>query len=374
MLGRDINQIYIYELLKNFSMTLIGVFIPIYIVSEGFSLYHAGLFIILSGITGLVISYPVSRIVSRIGFKHGLALAYLFIIPGLVVIQSLNLSLAVIVVSSLLYNTGRVLHNICLNSEFAVDSKSDSRGKDSSKMLSLPSLSRVVAPLFGGIIFASAGFHLLLTVAIFVLLLSVLPLMASEDHRDPMNYDFTSILEDEYLTALPLFVIRGVQAVSAVSVFSLFIYFVVGGALDVGWARALDSLGFVLTGLASGKLVQKYGKFPVVLLGTSGAALIHILRIFVWMPYQVFVVSFLGGIFFQIYHVPIYSEFADRAEDEDVLEFYTLRKIFVSIGNILTIGTLVTAYFFIGEEAAFAATFSLAALSTLLMAVISRKF
>ena len=321
-----------------------------------------------------MLSYPVSRIVSRIGFKHGLALAYLFIIPGLIVIQEASLSLAVIVVSSLLYNSGRVLHNICLNSEFAVDSRSDSRGKDSSKMLSLPNLSRVVAPLFGGIIFASAGFHLLLTVAIFVLLLSVLPLMASEDHRDPMDYDFRSILEQEYLTALPLFVIRGVQAVSAVSVFSLFIYFVVGGALDVGWARALDSLGFVLTGLASGKLVQKYGKFPVVLLGTSGAALIHILRIFVWLPYQVFAVSFLGGVFFQIYHVPIYSEFADRAEDEDVLEFYTLRKIFVSIGNILTIGTLLTAYFFLGEKAAFTATFSLAALSTLLMAVISRKF
>lgn len=373
MLGRDINEIYIYELLKNFSLTLIGVFIPIYILSEGFSLYHASLYIVLSGVTGIVLSYPVSRIISRIGFKHGLALSYLFIIPGLVVIQELTLSLTVIVISSVLYNTGRVLHNICLNSEFAVDSDENSRGKDSSRMLSLPSISRVIAPILGGAVFASLGFHVLLSIAIFVLILSVIPLMASKDHRDPMNYNFRSILEQEYLTAIPLFVIRGVQAVSAVSVFGLFIYFVVGGALDVGWARTLDSLGFVLTGLASGKLVKKYGELPVIAFGTVGASMIHVVRGFIGTPFQVFAVSFMGGIFFQIYHVPIYSEFADRAESEDVLEFYTLRKIFVSVGNILTIGTLTTSYMFFGAETAFKTTFILAAVCTLAMALISRK-
>jgi MFS family permease len=373
VIGREINEIYIYELMKNFALTLIGVFIPIYIVSQGFSIYHAALFIVLSGFTGILLSYPLSRVISRIGFKHGLAAAYLFILPGLILIQTLELSLAVIIVSSFLYNVGRVLHNICLNSEFAVDSDRKKRGSDSGKMLSLPSISRVVAPVIGGIVFASAGFHTLLLIAIGFLMLSIIPLLASEDHRDPMNYEFEDVLRQEHLAAIPLFVIRGIQAVTAVAVFGLFIYMIVGGAVDVGWARAMDSLGFVLTGLATGKFIEKYGERPAILLGTSGAALIHVLRSFVALPMHAFVVSFLGGIFFQIYHVPIYSEFADRAEDEDVLEFYALRKIFVSVGNILTVGTLTAGYLLFDLETGFTATFVLAAVATLAMAPLSRS-
>lgn len=268
VLGRDINQIFLYELLKNFALSLIGVFIPIYILSQGLTVYHAALFIVLSGVSGILFSYPVSRIVSRIGFKHGFVTSYLFIVPGLILIRSFELDIYVIVGSSLAYNIGRVIHNICLNSEFAVDSDEDTRGTDSGKMLSLPSISRIIAPFLGGVVFASLGFDSLLLIALAFLLASILPLLASKDHRDPMNYSFMSILRKEHLRTVPLFVIRGIQAVTAVSVFGLFIYTQVGGALEVGWARALDSLGFVVTGLFTGKVIERYGGRTAVLTGT----------------------------------------------------------------------------------------------------------
>lgn len=372
-LGRDINQIYIYELLKNFSLSLIGVFVPIYIVSQGLTLFHAALFIVLSGVTGIILSYPVARIISRFGFKHGLVASYFLIIPGLIAIRSFKLSLAVIIGSSLLYNLGRITHNISLNSEFAVDSKKKTRGKDSGRMLSLPNISRVIAPLFGGVIFASLGFDSLVVVALVFLVLSIVPLLFSGDHRDPMDYSFRDVFKEEHLTTVPLFVIRGIQAVTAVSVFSLFIYFSIGGALDVGWARAMDSLGFVLTGLVTGKFIQRYSERYAVIIGTSGAALIHVFRSLVATPVHAFMVSFIGGIFFQIYHVPIYKKFAERAEKEDVLEFYTLRKMFVSVGNILTIGVLAGSYMFFSREVAFGLAFVLAALATVSMRYFSER-
>jgi MFS family permease len=373
-LGRDINQIYIYELLKNFAFSLIGVFIPVYIVSQGFSLYHAALFIVISGFTGVILSYPVARIVSRIGFKHGLAASYLFVVPGLVMIQKLELSLILIVFASIFYNTGRVLHNICLNSEFAEDSDKEQRGKDSGRMLSLPSISRILGPAVGGVIYSVYSFQAALTVSIAALLLSIIPLLASRDHRDPMKYRFEDILKEEHLKTIPLFVIRGIQAVTAVAVFGLFVYYFVGGAMDVGWARAMDSLGFVLTGLVTGRLVQRLGKGKIIALGSTGAAAVHLARGFAVTPFTAFTISFVGGIFFQIYHVPVYSKFADEAEKQDILEFYTLRKIFVSLGNILTVATLAFFFYFYSMKTAFIATFVLAALSTLTMGFIGRNF
>ncbi|MFB6115059.1 MAG: hypothetical protein ABEK04_02115 [Candidatus Nanohalobium sp.] len=85
---------------------------------------------------------------------------------------------------------------------------------------------------------------------------------------------------------------------------------------------------------------------------------------------QVFAVSFVGGIFFQVYHIPVYSSFANEAEDTEVLEFYTLRKIFVSLGNILAVGALAVFYVLYGLRTGFLASFTLGALATVMMAAV----
>lgn len=84
---REIDNLFLYELLKNFALSLIGVFIPVYIVSQGLGLLPAALFIATSGIIGLTLSYPVSLLISRIGFKHALIASYIFLIPGLATIR-----------------------------------------------------------------------------------------------------------------------------------------------------------------------------------------------------------------------------------------------------------------------------------------------
>ncbi|MEF8880860.1 MAG: hypothetical protein V5A72_03455 [Candidatus Nanohaloarchaea archaeon] len=370
---RDLDNLLVYEFLKNFGISLIGVFIPIYILSQGKGILPASLFIIISGVAGVILSYPISRVISKIGFKHSLIASYFFLIPGIMVIRMFELSVLTISVSSVLYNIGRLTHNIGLNSEFAVDSSKEKRAEDSGKMLSLPSISRVIAPLAGGVIFAGFGFTNLMFITVFILLLSVLPLIFSSEHRDPMNYNMKQLLQDEFLKTIPLFIIRGIQAVGAVAVFGMFIYLIVGGSVDVGSARALDSLGFVITGLLVGRYATKIRKDLFVTIGCIGAGSAFFLRGFIATPIQAFLLSFISGIFFQIYHIPIYSSFADEAEDTEILEFYTLRKIFVSVGNILVIGTLAVFYTFYDLKTGFHAAFTLGGLSTFMMAAIYWK-
>lgn len=367
---REINNLFLYEFLKNFALSLIGVFIPVYIVSEGFGLLPAGLFIVLSGITGVVLSQPLSQIISKIGFKHSLVASYIFIVPGLLVIRYLELSIAVICVSSILYNIGRILHNISLNSEFAVDSLQKNRETDSGKMLSLPSISRIIAPFVGGAVFAGLGFGSLFLLTVLILLLSIIPLLRSTEHRDPLEYNISALINEEILKTVPMFVIRGIQGVTAVDIFGLFVFMIVGGSIDVGAARALDSLGFVITGLLVGRYAVKLDSRIFVSIGCLGASAMYFLRGFLVTPLQVFLVSFFGGIFFQIYHVPIYSGFANEAEDTEVLEFYTLRKIFVALGNIISVGTLGLFFILYDLRTGFLASFSLGGIATLIMAVL----
>jgi predicted MFS family arabinose efflux permease len=370
---RQLDNLLIYEFLKNLAFSLIGIFIPVYIVSEGFGLLPAALFIVISGVSGMFLSYPISKLISRFGFKHSLVASYFFLLPGLAVIRGLELSVAVIVVSSILYNIGRLIHNISMNSEFAVDSEEENRSDDSGKMLSLPSLSRILGPLLGGIIFAGLGFNELLMSTIAILGLTAVPLLLSREHRDPMEYDITTLMGKESLKNIPLFTARGIQAVTAVDIFALFVFMVIGGSVDVGAARALDSLGFVATGLIVGRYASRDNRNLLVGIGCLGAAAAFFFRPFLQTSFQVFILSFISGIFFQIYHVPVYSRFANEAEDTDILEFYTLRKVFVSLGNILTTSMLVIFSILFDLRTGFAASFILGGLATLTMAIVYRE-
>ncbi|WP_414838329.1 MFS transporter [Candidatus Nanosalina sp. VS9-1] len=366
---REIDELYLYEFLKNFGTSIIGVFIPVYILSQGFSIYHAGLFILISGFTGLTLSYPISKIVSRKGFKHGLAASYLFILPGLILIQVLELSLALIVASGILYNIGRVIHSISINAEFAVDSKKKTRGSDSGKMLSLPNTARVIAPVLGGAIFASLGFHTLLLISITFLGLSIIPLLVTADHRDTKEYSFRDLKDYDLREVVPLFISRGIDAVSSVDIFAIFMFVVIGGTVDVGWVRSLDSLGFVLTGFLTGTIIQRFGSKKPLIIGAVGNGILNMTRGFLSTPLQAFTLSFLAGIMFQIYHVPLYSRFADMAEKSDILEFYALRKTFVGLGNILVVTTLFTFDYFYSLETGFKAVFILGGLAMIVIAL-----
>lgn len=370
---REIDELYIYELLKNFGISIIGVFIPIYILSQGLSIYHAALFILTSGCASIFLSYPISRFVAERGFKHGLVGSYFFIIPGLIMIRVYSLTIPLIIASGLLYNIGRIIHSISMNAEFATDSDEDTRGKDSGKMLSLPNISRIIAPVLGGTIFATIGFHSLLLISIFCLCLSIIPLLFTGDHRDPMEYSFLDLAEYDLRDVLPVFVSRGIDAVSSVDVFAIFIFVIVGGTVDVGWVRSLDSLGFVLTGFLTGMIIQKFGRRKPLILGAIGNGLVSFGRGFINTPLQAFMLSFLGGIMFQIYHVPLYSRFADMAEDSDVLEFYTMRKIFVGVGNVLVVSTLLIGGHVLGMETGFKMTFALGALAMMVIALRGSK-
>jgi hypothetical protein len=73
-----------------------------------------------------------------------------------------------------------------------------------------------------------------------------------------------------------------------------------------------------------------------------------------------------------MYDIPLFSDFADRAEAVEERSFYTAKKMFNSLGKILTAILFIGVAIVLGERAAFNAVFILAAISTGIMTVTQR--
>ncbi len=59
-------------------MDLISLFIPIYILSQGFGFEYAIGFMLIEQLTSITFSIPVSYLIARIGFKHSSILPIFF--------------------------------------------------------------------------------------------------------------------------------------------------------------------------------------------------------------------------------------------------------------------------------------------------------
>lgn len=376
MLGffRDnvIDQIYAYEVLQKFAFGLIGIFIPVYIAAEGSPLQWVFAYLMVDTLVFMLASIPASYLISRIGFKHSLVLSYFFYIPAFVALQVFGLSLELVVFSALMLGIGKPLHWVALHAEFAVDSEKEERGKASGRLLGLPRISKAIAPFLGGLVMAVYGFSHLVSVALFFVLLSALPLLASRDHRDPMRYSLRSLLDRRHAVFGSLFVLRGVAIGTGGYLFPLYVFYLVGGTIDVGGVQSMASVGAVVFALFIGRVTDRVERRHMILLGVASSAILFGLRAYVTVPAEAFLVSFLAGLMLMVYNVPLYSILADYAEDEDVLEFYAFREVFLCIGRV---GIYLLALFIglnYSLEAGFRTAFYVAGFTTLLMAVYAR--
>ncbi|QKQ98952.1 MFS transporter [Candidatus Nanohaloarchaea archaeon] len=342
MLGRfravEVDQIYAYELLHRFVLSLIGIFIPIYIATNGMQINWVFNYILIATAAFAAACIPASYVIANIGFKHSLIASYFFYMPAFLALRTYSLSPTLVVAAAIAYGFGNAFHWISLHAEFATDTEQEGRGSASGKLIGLPKISQTIAPLAGGAIMAAFGFHALVSTSIGILILSAIPLFASKDHRDPLEYDLKSLFDSEHRKFAGLFLLRGADIAAAAILFPLFVFYIVGGEVSAGGAKSIASLGSIVFALTIGRITGRFGKKKLMASGLLLASIFYISRAFVQTATQAFAVSFFAGLFFMMYYVPLYSIYADVAEDEDILEFYAFREFFLNIGKLVTYG------------------------------------
>lgn len=368
MLGffRDntVDQIYAYEMLQKFAVGLIGIFIPVYIASQGSPIEWVFLYLLGYTVIFALSSLGISYIIARIGFKHSLIASYFFYLPAFILLRQWTLSPSLIAGVSVLIGIGKALHWIPLHAEFAVDSQEKTREKAAGRLLGLPRLSKAFAPFLGGVVMATLGFPVLVSITVFFFLLSAIPLLASKDHRDPLDWSIEAFIDRKHLKYASLFCLRGVTIATGLFLFPLYVYFVIGGSINVGGASSMASVGATAFALLVGRLSSRVEKSHMIKIGVVTSAAMFLIRGFVTAPVEAFLVSFVAGLLFMLYYVPLFSSLANIAEDEDVLEFYAFREFFLGIGKlaVLTVALLVAMRNSVAMG--FRASFLVAALAT----------
>ena len=372
--NKELNHFYLTIVLMNFGISLISIFVPIYLYKLGYSITQILFFFFIWSLSYVIFLYPGSKIVSKIGAKHSILLSTFFAIIyyfGLNFID--NLSFLFFVLPAL-----NALHTLFYwhgyHTLFILHSDKKQRGKEIGFSYILTFASIAIAPFIGGLI-AKETFTLLFCIGNFFILISTIPLFLTKENYCPNHLTFKSfyksVLSRKEKKDILSFSGYAVESIIQAVLWPIYIIIILGTYFKTGLIVSLTT-GISLIGIyVAGVLSDKYNKIKLIKIWSVFHSLAWIARIFVNSMTKIFFIDSYKGLTQKLLYVPWETQIYKLADKRKYFEFIIFEHLIFQFTRVLILPILMAVFFF--DFYPFVTTFIIAAFFSLFYGFIKRK-
>jgi len=338
---KELTQIYISAALRSFAVSLIALFVPLYLHIElGFSMNRTLQFFIFYAAI-LAISTPLAaKFSSKFGFQHSILLSvplYLAFILTLYLLPVLAIPLPII---AGLLGSSVAFYWMGMHMVFHHASDHKHRGEEVGKRMSISILATMAGPLIGGFLIKFVGFKVVFVLASIVLLAAALFLFLSKENYINYRFNFKTLFDKEHWQYPLVFMARGMRTMANGVVWPLFIFVILNDYLSLGF------VGFLLSGLSAilvlimGKFSDHNDKRKIIWWVTGFESVSWFLRAFVSTVGQVIGVTIFGGITYGAMESPLGALEYDSAKGT-IAPYFVGREMYICLGRILLLSFII---------------------------------
>ncbi len=330
-----LSDLYLSVAIKSFALSMMGIFIPIFLIKQGYTLSSVLIFYAVLNATHALFVIPAAKISSLYGFRYSISLSFpllLVFYAGLYALEShhwpLYLLAMIFGLSNAFYWTGYHL-------DFTVFSDNNHRGKEVGTIKIITLIFQALGPLTGGLILAFIGFKALFAVAAVLLLCSSLPLFFLKKEHSPINYKTKNFLKGQKIKDILSFAGYGIESGIATVIWPIFIFFtILNNFWELGLISSLSLFFSLLFIFIVGKLFDIYGKI-ILKLGSILNTAVWIFRFFVKTKFQVYLADSFYGITQALVHIPFDALSYNKANKTDIINFIVLREITIQTARVI---------------------------------------
>ncbi|MBW6451423.1 MAG: MFS transporter [DPANN group archaeon] len=337
ILKNELSEVYMNLSIQSFALSLVSVFIPIYLLKLGYSFNEVIMFfIVFEGTLGFVSPFA-ATLANKIGFKHIIMLRVPFLITfllGLNFIETYSISIYLL---ALIGGGSASLYWNSINSIFAKHSNKLHRGTQTSKLFSIPQIASLAGPTIGGLIALVFGFNILfITTTVFVCI-SIIPLFFTKDTKTHVNFSFKKMLKfKNNFKYLIYFMFHGIKSLVSYLFWPIFIYWgLQGSTIGMGLSHTITSLGIIAFTFYIGKKSDNMDKFKLIRYGGLLFGILWFVRIFSKGTIDYFILSFLGGLIIVLIDLPFVAVSFDEANKKNPDEFIVFKEFSMNLGKVI---------------------------------------
>ena len=340
---KELNELYISVAIRSFSISMIGIFIPIYIYKIYYSLQAVFLAYIFYSLARMFTLPFTIYLIKKKGFKHSimysvpiLILAYFMLYTISSYHFDINLILFIIGIADSFYWFGYHL-------DLSHSTTQQERGRELSVNKVVSSIFTALGPVIGGSILTFFGFKVLFVTASLLLFTSVLPLFYTPDKYEIGELDL-SLKNVKKLPFRDIFVFMGdsIEVIGYAVIWPLFLLFLSFNYESTGLVYSLSFLFSLLFALAIGKASDKNRKLSLTLASLSNS-FVWLIRVFIKNILQLIVIDSFYGISRSALDISFFSSFYDKSNNKNVnrLGYIMLRELTIAITRLLFFLTII---------------------------------
>jgi len=339
--NKELGEIYVSVAIKAFALSMISIFIPVYLYQLGFSFATIIAFFGVVSLTSVIFSIPVSKLASKKGFKHTILYSVPFLIVAYILLYTIEQFGWWVYLPAILIGVSKSLFWTSYHVDFAFFSNKRKRGSQIGNAKIFISLFSVLGPIIGGITLAFFGFKLLFLVVSGILFFSTVPLFMSKDIHDPIDFSVKEVFKNRKWKDFLGFFGNGVESRMGITLWPLFAFiFILGSSyIDLG---SLTSVGLLFSLI----FIFFIGKFSnikrksVLKFAAITNLFIWTMRFFIKTIPQLFVVDSIYGANRSMIGISFDAISYDKAKKGDIVKAIAFRQISLNLGGAVSMFVL----------------------------------
>ncbi len=339
--NKELDELYLSVFLKSLAESLINIFVPIYLLQLGYSLFDIAFYYLIYYLAVALFMPLGMAFNSTLGIKKTMALGTTILLSGYYLLNSLNnnyywAALVLGISISIYYSAFHV--------EFTKSADKKEEGEELSILKVLAMLAAVLGPFAGSLFITELSFSFLFLIVGILLFLSILPLFFSKDFKTkPTRLSFKDVSKVDTKSKAISYQANGIISMVTSIFWPIFIYTTLGTVTYLGGIISGTSVLMIFIVLFIGRLVDKNNRLAIWL-GTFSHAPTWILRIFLLNPAGIFISNLLNSITLSLMEISFGKIVYQQAEKtKDLAAYFVFRSFNLNLGRILL---LIAAMFF----------------------------
>jgi len=322
--------------LRSFSLSMVTIFIPIYLYKIGFGFSNILLFYVFLYFFELILEYPAAMFVRRMGPKHSMVASLPFLIIHIWQLFTLSSYHWTPIVLALTISVSLALFWEGYHYDFSRSKHTAKATKEVGKLYIILTLAGASAPLIGGAIATFFSFQSVLFIIMVLLTLGSIVLFRTKDtnfRKGRLNFKNLSIknISRDLLSYGGL----GWETLSTMTIWPLFLFIIIGSYFKLGLLASLTIIVTIFTTYWVSLRADKNKRIHYIKTGGFLGAIIGMAQIFVETITQAFAIN-LGRSFAQSIFKPTYdSEYYLHADEQSRSEYIFLMESVVDLSRLI---------------------------------------
>jgi MFS family permease len=343
-----IRAIFWGNTIRQFSAAAVGFFVPVYVYKVGFLAYGgsfvAGLrtlivFLLLSRLAIIALSFFVEYIVDSIGFRWTLLISSFFLFFKFVLLTLAEAEISFLWIAAVVSGIVTTTYWISRHALFGEDQDVARVGSAVGFLVVLSQLTSVIGPIFGGMVASLFGFSRLFQIGLLLAVLSGIPYFFMHHHRRHHPDGLAGFL-DKFRDPVnfPLMVSwfgRSWDSDLQLNFWPLYVFLVVGGLERLGVLTSAVAVVSVVSSYVAGRIFDRASnKKRMFLTGAGVTAMLWPIKALARSFWSVFLVDGIDKTLNPFYWIPFLSQTYRFSFRRDTVAFFAFREVIWSIGII----------------------------------------